>query len=152
MQKGHYYEEFEEGQEFISPARTVTEADVVFFAGFSGDFNPLHTDEEFSRRSIFGTRIAHGVIGIAFATGFQSRLGLVDGTGMAFLGINNWRFLRAVKPGDTVQLVTKVTEKRESRKNPEGGVVIFHLELANQNKEVVQEGSWAILVKKRKSC
>src|SRR3954467_85242 len=78
--RGMFFDEFELGQSWDSPARTITEADVTLFAGFSGDFNPLHTDEEFAKTTQFGGRIFHGPGVFAIATGLESRLGLKEGT------------------------------------------------------------------------
>jgi acyl dehydratase len=82
---GLYWEEFEEGKEYITRARTVTEADVVAFAGLSGDFNPLHTDAEFMRASQFGERIAHGMLVSSISTGLSSQMGWFEGTTLALM-------------------------------------------------------------------
>ena len=106
-----YFEDFELGQEFITRSRTITEADVVAFAGLSGDFNPLHTDEEFAKKTVFGTRIAHGLLGLSIASGLINQLGIAEKTVMAFLGLN-WTFKAALKFGDTISVRQRVLEKR----------------------------------------
>src|SRR5581483_178516 len=82
--RGKYFEEFVVGESWDSPGRTITEADLVIFAGFSGDYHPLHTDEEYAKATQFGTRIFHGPGAFAVATGLESRLGIKEGTAIAF--------------------------------------------------------------------
>lgn len=109
-----YWEEFQIGDLFLSPSRTVTEADIINFAGVSGDYNPLHTDETFARSAIFGERIAHGLLVLSIATGAMSRLGFVEGAVEAFLGLS-WRFTAPVKIGDTIRVEFKVKGKKEGK-------------------------------------
>ena len=111
---GLYWEEWEIGAEFESPARTVTEADIVHFAGISGDYNPLHIDEEFCKNTQFGTRIAHGPLIYAIAAGLLFQLHLYDDTLIAFLGFDSLKFTKPVKAGDTIRAKIKVLEKRET--------------------------------------
>jgi acyl dehydratase len=141
--RGKYYEEMEVGDEWTSPARTITEADLVIFAGFSGDYHPLHTDEEYAKKTQFGGRILHGPAGFAIATGLESKVGLKDGTAIAFLGMT-WRLTGAIRIGDTIRVHEKIAEKRESKKT-DRGVVIFDVKILNQRDEVMQEGQWNLL-------
>ncbi|RIL06513.1 dehydratase [bacterium] len=143
--RGHYFEEFEIGYTIVSPARTITEHDVCAFAGLSGDYNPLHTDAEFARDTPFGERIAHGMLGLSAATGLTSRLGFIDGTAMAFLGID-WKFRRPILMGDTIHVVVNVTDKHAQRMMG-GGIVTFDVRVVNQRDEIVQNGHWKILVR-----
>jgi acyl dehydratase len=145
--RGHFFEEFEVGYNVVSPSRTITESDVCAFAGLSGDFNPLHTDAEFARHTPFGERIAHGMLGLSAATGLAARLGFIDGTALAFLGLD-WKFRRPILLGDTIHVVVAVTEKRA---NPRmgGGIVHFDVRVVNQRDEVVQRGIWEILVRSK---
>jgi acyl dehydratase len=143
-----YWEEWEIGAEFESPARTVTEADIVAFAGLSGDYNPLHINEEYCRTTIFGGRIAHGPLVYAIAAGLLFQLHLYDDTLIAFLGFESLKFTKPVKPGDTIRARIKVLEKRETS-NPDRGVMKRRLEVLNQRGEVVQEGVQAFLLKRR---
>ncbi len=145
---GLYWEEWEIDQEFESPARTVTEADVVHFAGISGDYNPLHVNEEFCKDTIFGTRIAHGPLIYSIAAGLLFQLHLYDDTLIAFLGFDSLKFTKPVKIGDTIHARIKVTEKRETSK-PDRGVMKRTLEVVNQHGEVVQEGVQAFLLKRK---
>jgi acyl dehydratase len=142
-----FYEDFEVGQSWVSPGRTVTETDIVMFAALTGDYNPVHTDEEYARNSPFGSRILHGPAGFAIATGLEFRLGLKEGTAVAFLGMT-WDFKGPVKIGDTIRVIQKVRSKRPT-KNPELGIVFFDVALVNQRGEVVQEGEWKVMFKCR---
>jgi acyl dehydratase len=145
--RGLYWEEWELGAEFESPARTVTEADIVNFAGISGDYNPLHINEEFCRQTQFGARIAHGPLVYAIAAGLLFQLHLYDDTLVAFLGFDSLKFTKPVKIGDTVHARIKVSEKRETSK-PDRGVMKRELYVINQHGEVVQEAVQAFLLKR----
>lgn len=142
--RGKTFDELNVGEEFFTASRTVTEADVVNFAGLSGDFNPLHTDETFGKTTPFGTRIAHGVLIQAIATGLANQLGIFEGTTIAVLEMVS-RFTGAVKFGDTVHVVMKVKEKKESKK-PDRGLVNVEVRVLNQREEPVLEGNWLIML------
>ncbi len=145
---GMYFEEFEVGMEWQTAARTVTETDIVMFAGMSGDWNPLHSDAEFAARSIFGQRLAHGTLGLVIATGLVARLGFIDGTAIAARGIREWLFKKPIFIGDTVHTRVRVTDL-EPVPRLRGGMVTFHLTLINQRGEEVQQGSVIIGLKSR---
>jgi acyl dehydratase len=134
------------GDEWESPSRTVTESDVVIFAGLSGDFNPLHMDHAFSRTGPFGRPVAHGLLGMSIATGLISQAPRVDT--MAFLAILEWRFLRPILFGDTIHAVSKV-ESLEPHANGRRGVVTWQRRILNQNDVLVQEGRTQTLVRAR---
>ena len=147
---GLYWEEWDIGAEFVSSARTITEADIVNFAGISGDYNPLHIDEEFCKNTQFGTRIAHGPLIYSIAAGLLFQLHLYDDTLIAFLGFDSLKFTKPVKIGDTVHARVEVLEKRETSKT-DRGVMKRLLQVLNQKNEIVQEGVQAFLLK-RKPC
>jgi len=144
---GLFFEDFHVGQSFISRGRTVTEADIVQFAGLSWDVNPLHTDAEFASKTIFGQRIAHGMLGLVISTGLSQSLNILDDTIMAFLGLE-WKFLMPVMIGDTLHIEQSVSELRETKK-PDRGIVIFDSKLINQRGETVQQGSRTVMVKRK---
>lgn len=144
---GRYFEEFEVGEEILSPGRTVTEADVVSFAGLSGDYNQLHTDEEFAKKTIFGKRIAHGLLGLAITSGLRARTGIFDGTGLAFLSLK-LKFTGAIFINDTLTIKMKVKEKRETKKS-DRGIIIMDVELLNQKGEVLQESEHTLMVARK---
>jgi acyl dehydratase len=141
-----YYEEIEVGEEYESPGRTVTETDIVLFAGLSGDYNVLHTDAEFMKSSIFGERIAHGLLGLAIQSGLFSRATLAYAT-VAFVGLR-WKFKAPIKIGDTVRLRARVLAKRDGDK-PDRGLITLERTVVNQRDEIVQEGETDVLVEKR---
>jgi 3-hydroxybutyryl-CoA dehydratase len=145
--QGRYFEEFEVGDEINSQARTMTEGDIVAFAGLSGDYNPLHTDAEFARTTPFGQRIAHGLLGLAVASGLAARTGFIDGTVQAFTGLT-WRFKAPVFIGDTVHLKSVVSRKR-AMASLGGGIVYLEVELLNQRSEVLQQGEWSLIIKSK---
>ena len=146
--RGMYWEEWEVGAEFESPGRTVTEADIVHFAGISGDYNPLHIDEEFARKTQFGTRIAHGPLVYAIAAGLIFQLHLYDDTLIAFLGFDSLKFTNPVKAGDTIHAKLKVLEKRESSR-ADRGIMKRQLQVFNQRGEMVQDAVQAFLLKRK---
>ena len=146
-----YWEDLEIGEEYTSPSRTVTEADVVNFAGLSGDYNELHTSEEFGKNAMFGTRIAHGLLGLSIASGLFTRTELCQQTAknlIAFLGLE-WKFKGPIKIGDTVTVKVRIIDKKET-KNPERGVFVLKRELYNQRGELVQEGETPLMIKRKK--
>ena len=144
---GKYFEDFEEGMEFLTLGRTMTEADIVNFSGFTGDFNPLHTDAQYASESIFGERVAHGMCGLSMATGLLVRLNIFEGTIVAFYGIDELRFRAPIKIGDTIHVVAKVIEKKESKKEGQG-LVAFKVNVVNQNGTSVMEWVLKTLMKK----
>ena len=146
--RGLYFEEFQPAQKIITPGRTVTEADVVNFAGLSGDYNQMHVDEAYSQKTTFGKRVAHGLLVVSIVSGLAVQTGVMEGTVMAFREINEWKFARPVFLGDTVHAVLEVREKKELRRIG-GGSVTIDLDVINQNDEVVMKGVWVVLIAAR---
>ncbi|GAM97764.1 maoC domain protein [alpha proteobacterium U9-1i] len=142
---GMYLEDFSPDQEFITAARTVTEADIVIFTGLSGDFNPLHVDEEYAKQTQHGTRIAQGLLGASIASGLVSQLGHLRGTALGFLGMT-WRYTGVIRAGDTIHVRIIVKEARASASKPDRGVLVRQLDVLNQRDEVVQTGEWSVLM------
>ncbi len=136
------------GDEWESPGRTVTETDVVLFSGLSGDYNPLHCNEEFSRQGPFGRRVAHGILGLAIASGLTSHAPRIDT--MAFLAILEWRFLLPIFFGDTIKVVSRI-EALQPQARGRRGVVTWHRHILNQDALVAQEGRSQTLVRGRSS-
>ncbi len=145
IQRGLYFEEFNIGDTITSAGRTITEADIIAFAGLSGDWNAIHTDAEFSKSTMFGERIAHGLLGLSIASGLATRLGFIDGTIIAFMGLE-WKFRAVIKIGDTIHVRVQIAETKPVPRLG-GGLVTFNVEVLNQRDEVCQKGSWTMLVK-----
>jgi acyl dehydratase len=142
---GKYFEEFEVGMNFVSPGRTVTESDIVNFAGLSGDYTQIHTDVEFSKSTPVGQRVAHGLLGLSIASGLAVRTGVLEGTVIAFREISEWKFIKPIFIGDTVRVSLSVLETKELRRIG-GGAVNIELRLLNQNDDTVMKGIWKVLV------
>jgi 3-hydroxybutyryl-CoA dehydratase len=143
--RGRYFEEFEIGDVVETAARTVTETDVMLFAGLSGDYNQIHTDAEFTKGTRFGERVAHGLLGLSIASGLAARLGLIEGTVEAFTGLE-WKFRGPILIGDTIRVRLEVKRKKEMARLG-GGFVVLDVAVLNQRDETVQKGTWTALMK-----
>jgi acyl dehydratase len=144
--KGKTYDEFKVGDEFTTASRTITEADVVNFAGLSGDFNPLHTDEEFGKKTPFKGRVAHGMLSVAVATGLANQLGIFEGTTVALLSMTiNYKGI--AKFGDTIHLLLKVSDMKETSKGDKG-IITFDTIVYNQNDDPIVDGQWVVMMRK----
>jgi acyl dehydratase len=144
-QRGYYFDQFEPGQHFVTAGRTITEGDIVTFAGLSGDYNQIHTDAEFSKTTPFGQRVAHGLLVLSIASGLAMRSGVLEGTVLAFREINHWKFSSPVFIGDTIRVELAVIETRALPRLG-GGAVVIELAVKNQRDETTMKGSWTALV------
>lgn len=147
MRRGLYFEELTEGVEFASPARTITETDIMLFAGLTGDYNPLHTDKEYAESTLFGQRIAHGLLLLSIASGLGWRIGFLEGTVEAFRELE-WKFSQPVFIGDTVHIRVRIIEKKPMQRLG-GGLVTFEVRMLNQHGDIVQRGTWKLLFKNK---
>ena len=148
---GKFFDDFVTGEEYMTPSRTLTETDVVMFAAMSGDYNELHTSETFGKSTQFGKRIGHGLLGLAVSHGLFFRLGLVEGTAIAFLGIESWKFEAPFFLGDTIRVRIKVAEKRPSQSKPDRGVIKFFFQMIKEDGTVIQSGYKTIMVRRKQS-
>lgn len=142
-----FFEDLTVGEVRSTLGRTVTEADIVQFAGSTGDFNPIHTDEHYAKTTPFKGRIAHGLLVLSFAAGLINRLGFVEGSVIAFIGLK-WKFVKEVKIGDTIWARIKALRKKDA--DEKSGLIIYDVEVLNHREEIVQKGEWTILMAKRK--
>jgi acyl dehydratase len=140
--RGLRFSQFSVGQEFVSVGRTVTEADVVAFAGLSGDYNPLHTDATFAASTPFKQRVAHGMLAASISTGLGQTLGIFEGTTLALLG-QTFEYKAAIFFGDTIRLRLIVEALTPSSKGGKG-VVLFRSEILKQDDTVAVSGSWTV--------
>ena len=133
------FEDVEEGDTDVTQGRTITEADVTNFAGVSGDFNHLHTDAERMSESMFGERIAHGMLIVSAATGllWQARSPEEREAVVAFYGIDDLRFRQPTYVGDTVRVETEVLETRRKDEGRGNGTVRTEVEVKNQRDQTV---------------
>lgn len=145
MEDAIFFDDIEDGAVFYSRGRTITEADNVIFTGLSGNYHSIHTDEEFAKKTQFGQRVVHGLLGLSIATGMQNQT--VQGTwkNAIFLELLNWKFLKPIYIGDTLKLEVRIASKRLTRK-PQWGVVQTDRALINQRGEKVQSGFSNIMV------
>src|SRR4051794_15107023 len=141
-----FFDDVEVGQEWRSLGRTITETDIVNFAGLSGDFNPIHVDHEFAKTTLFRRPVAHGLLVWAISSGLGMHAPAMRT--LAFLGIRDWQFKGPVYAGDTIRLRSKVLEK-EARSRGRRGVITWHREVVNQEGKVVQDGVTLTLVEGR---
>lgn len=141
-----YYEDLTEGQTFTSPARTVTETDLVSFAMLSGDWNAIHTDEEFARETFYGKRVVHGLFGLSMMTGLLDRTGLFGGSAIAMLGISDWQFKAPIFVDDTLHFEMEIISKRLTS-GGDRGIIDRKFSLINQSGEVVQEGHIGLMLR-----
>jgi acyl dehydratase len=142
---GLYFEEFSVGQKLRTEKRTVTEDDIMTFARLSGDDNRIHTDPEFSKTTVFGKQVAHGLLGLAIASGLAWQTGILDGTVIAFREVKEWKFVKPVFIGDSVYVDLETIETKALPRIG-GGAVTITLEVKNQNDEVCHRGLWTVLM------
>lgn len=144
-----YFDELYEGEKIITAARTMTETDVVMFAATTGDYNPVHTDAEFMKKSQYGQRIVHGLLGLSVSQGLLFRTGILDGSAIAFAGIDEIKFTAPIKIGDTIHGEVTVAKLAPSKSKPDRGIVYFDYKLVNQRGEIVQSSIQKIMLKKK---
>ncbi len=145
--RGMYFEEFEVGLVILTGARTITETDIVTFAGLSGDYNFIHTNAEAAGNTPFGRRVAHGMLVASIATGLAVQQGFIDGTTLAFRDLS-WKFTKPVFINDTIHVQVKITQTKPMARLG-GGIVAFDARVVNQNGDTVHKGEWRMLIKSR---
>lgn len=146
---GLRYADLHVGMAFRSPGRTITDADLLGFAGLTGDYSELHTSEVYGKNSQFGRRVAHGMLGLAYAHGLMwPRTGELRETAIAFLGINDWKFVGPIYIGDTIFVNYRIEELRDSKSQPTQAIAIFDVSVVDQNERIVQRGHKALLLSK----
>ncbi|KJS22345.1 MAG: hypothetical protein VR72_06635 [Clostridiaceae bacterium BRH_c20a] len=146
---GKYFDEWVIGEEYFTPTRTITETDVVMFAALSGDYNELHTSEEFGKNTPFGKRIVHGLLGLAISHGLLFRLGILEGTAIAFLNVESWQFKAPIFFGDTIHVKVMVEDKKASSSKPDRGVIKLYIQIVKQDGTVCQEGFKTLMMKRK---
>ncbi len=142
--RGLYFEEFVVGDTLRTRGRTITESDLVAFAGLTGDYNPMHTDAEFCEDSFMGERVAHGLLTLSYAVGQAYQLGILERTVLGFRGLE-MKFSTPVFIGDTIHAELKVVEKKPARRLG-GGTVVLDMRVIKQDGSVAQKGSLSLLM------
>lgn len=145
LSRGRFFEQFNMGDKVVTVGRTITEADIVTFAGVSGDFNRIHTDAAYAGTSPFGQRVAHGLLVQSIATGLAVRTGVIEDTILAFRELS-CKFSLPVFIGDTIHVELEVVETKAFRRLG-GGNVTMKVSVINHKNEVVQRGEWVMLIK-----
>ncbi len=145
-----YYEDFQVDQEWTSPSRTITEADVTIFAMLSGDYDEIHTSEHWAREhSAFKTRIGHGLLGLCITEGLKKRIPAFAETRYIASLEYTWRFLGPLLIGDTIHLTIRIKQMRESKSRPDRGIIWETFQMRNQRGELVQEGEHSLMIWRR---
>ena len=145
--KGIYFEDYHLKDKFVSEGRTVTESDIMSFAELSRDYNQIHTDKAYAKKTKYREQIAHGLLGLSIVSGLASKLGFAEKIVIALRRID-WKFTAPVKIGDTIKAIFCV-KRIKNLVGQDGGVVVFKVVVTNQRDEKVQAGNWTMVIKKR---
>jgi len=149
MNVGTYFEDFQVGDTIITPARTITETDIVLFAALSGDWHPLHTDAEHTKQTAYGERIAHGLLTLAISSGLMFRAGehSVPSSSLALWGVEKVRFVAPTKIGDTLHVEGEIVQLTaiDARR----GLITFQQRVVNQRGAEVLTYTSKLLVARR---
>ncbi|MBE0691435.1 MAG: MaoC family dehydratase N-terminal domain-containing protein [Anaerolineae bacterium] len=146
---GLYFEDFEVGQKMVTRGRTITETDLVQFAGLTGDYNPMHTDAEYMKNSAFGQRVAHGMLALSYAVGQAYQLGFMERTVVAFRGLE-MKFSLPVFIGDTLH-TELVVKDAKAMPRLGSGTIVLEVKILNQDGKSVQAGEWTVMIALRES-
>lgn len=145
-----YYEDLSIGTQVETDGRTISESDLVSFAGLSGDFNPLHTDAEYAKSTQHGQRIAHGLLVLSISSGLYAQLPFSKSFEKAVIGLAEVqsKWLRPTFIGDTVRVAIEIQDKVPSKKPDRGSIIMQH-STRNQRGEAVLETRWRVVLKRR---
>lgn len=141
---GYYFEDIEIDKPLVTRGRTITESDIVQFAGLTGDYNPMHTNAEYMKTHPMGQRVAHGMLTLSYAVGQLYQLGFMERTVLAFRGLE-MKFSLPVVIGDTIHVRLTVKEKKEMKRLG-GGNIIAEVKILNQDGKTVQSGTMELLL------
>lgn len=146
--RNKYWDDFKAGDKLITNGLTVTETHMVNFACLTGDFLPLHMDEEYAKKTIFGGRIVHGPLTYCLAVGLVGLTNWYGDSIIGLLGVDKMRLPRPVKPGDTIHVNVEVISKKETSK-PDRAVITLHYQVMNQKEEEVLSMDYSIMMHRR---
>ena len=139
------WSDLEVGTTFRTRGRTITESDVTAFAGLTGDYSQIHVNRGFAAESVFGRPVAHGLLVLSYAHGLMLGTGVFEGEALAFLGLDDWRFVRPVFFGDTIYVDFKVGQRRVTSMNSLRGIVRLDVDVVNGNDQTVQLGHKSLM-------
>ena len=145
--RGRYFEDFEVGETIVTAGRTITESDIVSFAGLTGDYNQIHTDAQYAAGYVFGQRVAHGLLVLSVAMGLAVQTGFMERTVLAFRELD-WKFSLPTMIGDTIHVIIEVTGLKAMPRLG-GGNVSLKASVINQDGKVVNRGNWLVLARSR---
>lgn len=134
-----YYEDIETGARWRTAGRTVTEADSTMFSMLSGDWNPIHCNEDYARRTRFGQRIVAGIFGLSLITGAMNQWGIFETSALAMLNIRDWQFRKPILIGTTLIVQMEITGKRLVSSGA-AGIIERRFDLLDPQNEVIQTG------------
>lgn len=140
-----FYEDVVLDEPLMSQGRTITESDSNFFCMLTGDWNPLHCDEQAAKASRFGRRVVAGFLGMSLINAALHQWGVFANSGLAMLGIRDWKFVRPIYFGDTLKVEMRVTGKRKTSRG-DAGILMREFTIRNQDGEVVQSGYSDMLI------
>jgi len=143
-----YFEEFKIGDTFRTPSKTITEGAITMMVGLAGLTSPLFVDEEYAKKTPFGTRIAPGRLTLLLMGGLEEQLGLYDETVIALVGFDNIQFTAPLKAGDTIYVDMKIIDLKETRK-PDRGIVVHRSTCFNQHSEALVQSDTTHVIKRR---
>lgn len=146
-----YYDDLNVGDTYLSQSRTITEADVMLFAGLTGDYVQLHTSRQYSEQSRYGQPIAHGMLTLSISYGLNSLTGLFENSVVASLEQNHIKDVAPVFFGDTIHNVTTITDKRITSK-PQFAIVNRHTDVLNQRDEIVLSYDSVVMIKTKRDA
>lgn len=142
------WEDFKVGDKVTTQSITVTESHVVNWASLTGDWYPLHTDEEYAKTTQFGSRIAHGPLTFGLAVGLMAMLNPFQDSLVAWLGVDKLRAISPVRIGDTIHVEAEVINKRET-KHPDRGITVYKYVVKNQQGEDVMDFEHNLMMYRR---
>jgi acyl dehydratase len=146
MLPGNFYDDIKVGDERLTPRVTVTEGHVLAYAGVAGDFSPVHMDEVYAQSTVFGSRIAHGLMGLSLTDGLKVQSAFFrDGIALGW----TWNFKGPIRIGDTLQVRFRISDMRIPKSRSDMGILFIAMQLINQRGEVVQEGEHRLMVPRK---
>lgn len=144
----HAFEDYEVGQTFVSPGRTITESDVVMQSMLSGDWTEFHTNEEYARESAFGQRIAHGPLTFSIAIGLMFRCGFLERTSGGLASIDGMEFVNPLPIGETIGVELEVVDRHDISRD-DVGMIDMAMTVITEEDTTIFECVLTLIVRRR---